>query len=149
MVIKLVRRYIFTQCCFCLTAHTVWTQMFKVPMIQIKVRCWSTRSTAVGYMKNCWHGSKFFTSHNSFLLSPRCRSFASPSGASSFGALANQSAPPSFGGMAQQGPGFGAQPGGFAGFGQQPQPGGDHFFPPLLFASSCRTAFSHASSIIS
>ncbi|XP_049593941.1 nuclear pore complex protein Nup214 [Syngnathus scovelli] len=49
--------------------------------------------------------------------------FASPSSASSFGALANQSAP-SFGALAQQGPGFGAQPTGFAGFGQQPQPGG-------------------------
>ncbi|XP_057674813.1 nuclear pore complex protein Nup214 isoform X1 [Corythoichthys intestinalis] len=50
--------------------------------------------------------------------------FASPSGGSSFGALANQNATPSFGGLAQQSPGFGAQPGGFAGFGQQPQPGG-------------------------
>ncbi|XP_077479250.1 nuclear pore complex protein Nup214 isoform X2 [Stigmatopora argus] len=50
--------------------------------------------------------------------------FASPSAGSSFGALANQNAAPSFGGLAQQNPGFGAQPGGFAGFGQQPQPGG-------------------------
>ncbi|XP_061658014.1 nuclear pore complex protein Nup214 [Syngnathoides biaculeatus] len=50
--------------------------------------------------------------------------FASSSGASSFGALANQSPQPSFGSLAQQGPSFGAQPGGFAGFGQQPQPGG-------------------------
>ncbi|XP_054613505.1 nuclear pore complex protein Nup214 [Dunckerocampus dactyliophorus] len=49
--------------------------------------------------------------------------FASPPSAPSFAALANQSAP-SFGSLAQQGPGFGGQPSGFSGFGQQPQPGG-------------------------
>nr|XP_057912028.1 nuclear pore complex protein Nup214 isoform X2 [Doryrhamphus excisus] len=49
--------------------------------------------------------------------------FASPPSAPSFGALANQSAP-SFGSLAQQGPGFGGQPSGFSGFGQQPQAGG-------------------------
>ncbi|XP_029371996.1 nuclear pore complex protein Nup214 isoform X3 [Echeneis naucrates] len=49
--------------------------------------------------------------------------FASPSSAPSFGALASQSTP-SFGSLAQQGSGFGTQPTGFSGFGQQPQAGG-------------------------
>uniref|UniRef100_A0A665WPM8 Nuclear pore complex protein Nup214 n=1 Tax=Echeneis naucrates TaxID=173247 RepID=A0A665WPM8_ECHNA len=50
--------------------------------------------------------------------------FASPSSAPSFGALASQSTP-SFGSLAQQGSGFGTQPTGFSGFGQQPQAGGE------------------------
>nr|XP_004549645.2 nuclear pore complex protein Nup214 isoform X4 [Maylandia zebra] len=49
--------------------------------------------------------------------------FAPPPSTPSFGALAGQSAP-SFGSLAQQGPGFGSQPSSFSGFGQQPQPGG-------------------------
>uniref|UniRef100_A0A3B4UE06 Nuclear pore complex protein Nup214 n=1 Tax=Seriola dumerili TaxID=41447 RepID=A0A3B4UE06_SERDU len=44
--------------------------------------------------------------------------FASPPNAPSFGALASQNAP-SFGSLAQQGSGFGSQPSGFSGFGQQ------------------------------
>ncbi|KAM4635277.1 nuclear pore complex protein Nup214 isoform 2-T2 [Polymixia lowei] len=48
--------------------------------------------------------------------------FASPPSAPSFGSIANQSAP-SFGSLAQPGPGFGAQPTTFSGFGQQQQAG--------------------------
>ncbi|XP_034997243.2 nuclear pore complex protein Nup214 isoform X1 [Hippoglossus stenolepis] len=58
--------------------------------------------------------------------------FASPPPAPSFGALANQN-PPSFGNLAQQGSGFGAQPSSFSGFGQQPQTGG---FSGNTFGSS-------------
>uniref|UniRef100_A0A3B4FPG8 Nuclear pore complex protein Nup214 n=1 Tax=Pundamilia nyererei TaxID=303518 RepID=A0A3B4FPG8_9CICH len=58
--------------------------------------------------------------------------FAPPPSTPSFGALAGQSAP-SFGSLAQQGPGFGSQPSSFSGFGQQPQPGGETTTLPELF----------------
>lgn len=72
--------------------------------------------------------------------------FSSPS-APSFGGLANQSAP-SFGGLAQQGPGFGSQPSGFSGFGQQPQTGGEtttslaFIFLPTPLILCCPEEFS-------
>lgn len=63
--------------------------------------------------------------------------FASPPNAPSFGSLANPSAaaPPSFGSLAQQPSGFGAQTGAFSGFGS---PGGE--IPPHIHPSPDRSS---------